>query len=269
MILGIPPPPIPEVKIDQLQLIVDQIINLLRLNENEKKDEILNDLFQYGQRSLETYKDYLIADVYTSVLNDDENELIKNLKKYFEEQWNRQYQSSNSLLIRLLNEVKSNDYHDIYEQVLTRTAKHGKKYVKNCTILALSLQVFFEGITDQCLEDTTIFDELWYAITTDGIQSIQKYSDYITADLMNKQINNKQSMLFQSLHEYYRQELIPLFQQCDIKDRQNLYQLAPECLAESGWNIGLQAVSSRILSAAFKNLSEKVNLYLKEQSNLI
>ena len=274
MILVIPPAipdvshlPIPQPKIDQLQSITEQIINLLHLDGNEKKDNILNDLFQYGQSSLKTYKDYIIPDVYTSVMNNDENELIKQLKIYFEEQWKRQYQSSNELFTRILNEIKSHNHQDMYEKVLVRTARYGQKYMKNCTILSISLQMFFQEITDECLEDTTIFDELWYTITTDGIQLIRQYSEYITEDLMNKQITNKQSILFQSLREYYRQELIPFFQQCDIRDQLNLYGVALDHLAESGWKTGLQAISSKIVPVTLPILLGKVDIYLEEQSN--
>ena len=256
-----------EPKLDQLQLIVDRIINLLDLDGNEKKDEILNDLFHCGQPSLRTYKDYLIPVTYNRVMNDSDSELIKQLRNYFEEQWKRQYQSSNSVFTQFFDEIKSNDRQPMYEKVLLRTAKYGKKYMKNCTILSISLQMFFEGIDDQCLEDTAIFEKLWYAITLDGIQSVRQYSDYITADHMEQQLNNKQSMLFQSLREYYRQELIPFFQQCNIKDQQNLYQLALDHLTESGWKIGLEDVADNIAPTKFQALLEKVDVYLKEQSN--
>lgn len=259
--------PTVEPKIDQLQLIMDRIINLLDLDGNEKKDEILNDLFQYGQPSLRAYKDYLIPITYSSVMNDSDNELIKELKNYFEEQWRRQYQSSNSVFTQFFGQIKSNDYRQMYEKVSLRTAKYGKKYMKSCTILSLSLQMFFEGIDDQRLENTAIFEKLWYTITIDGIQSIRQYSDYIIADRMDEQINNKQSMLFQSLREYYRQELIPFFQQCNIKDQRNLYQLALDHLAESGWTIGLQAIADNIAPTSFQTLLGKVDIYLKEQSN--
>ena len=260
MILGILP-------IDPIQLITDQIIKLLHLDGTEKKYDILNDLFQYGQSSLKTYKDYIIPDVYTSAMNDDENELIKQLKIYFEEQWKRQYQSSNELFTGILNEIKSHNHQDMYEKVLVRTARYGQKYMKNCTILSISLQMFFQGITDKCLEYTTIFDELWYTITTDGIQSIPQYSKYITKDLTKEQITNKQSILFQSLREYYRQELIPFFQQCDIRDQLNLYGVALDHLAESGWKTGLQAISSKIVPVTLPILLGKVDIYLEEQSN--
>ena len=273
MFLGIPPlisnvpqSLISEPKINPLQSIVRQIIDLLYLDGNAKKDEILNDLFQYGQSSLKTYEDYLIPDIYTTVMNGDENALLKQLKAYFQEQWKIQYYSS-PLLLQFLNEIKSYDHQNRYKQVLIRTAKYGQKYMNNCTILSIGLQVFFTELTDQCLEDTTIFDELWYTIITDGIQSIQNYSNYTTADFMNEQTNTKESLLFHSLREYYRQELIPFFQQCNIRDRENLYQLALDHLAESGCKAGLQAISSKIIPAALKLLLNKVDIYLEEQSN--
>lgn len=247
--------------------IVNEIINLLGLDGDEKKDEILNDLFQYGQPSLRTYKHYLVPVIYNSVMNDSDNELIEQLKSYFEEHWKQQYRSSNPVFTQFFDEIKFNDYRHMYERVSLRTAKYGKKYMKNCTILSISLQMFFEGIDDQCLENTAIFEKLWYAVTIGGIQSIRQYSDYITADHMDQQINNKQSMLFQSLREYYRQELIPFFQQCNIRDQRSLYQLALDHVTESGWETGLQAVADNIVPANFEILLKKVDVYLKEQSN--
>jgi hypothetical protein len=257
----------PNEKVDdkkKLQSIINKIINLLELDVSDKKDEILKNLLENGQQSLKNYKDYFIPDVYTEVMNGNDNQLMKYLKNYFEQQWKIEY-NSNQWFIQFLNESKSNDNRHLYEQVLIRTAKYGNKFMKKCPILSISLQILFEGIDDKCLEKTNIFDELWFTITSDGLKSIRKYSEYIFPDVMNEQINNKQSILFQALHEYYRQELFQLFEQCNIRDRQNLYEIALDNVAESGWRTGLKAIENKVIPVNFKSLLEKVDAYLKQQ----
>ena len=98
-----------------------------------------------------------------------------------------------------------------------------------------------------------------------GIKSITEYSQYIIGHVMNKQMNEKDSMLFQSIREYYHQELIPFFEQCKIKDRGNLYRLASENLAQLGWKDGLETIRNKILTNIYKNLLEKIHEYLRRQ----
>jgi hypothetical protein len=259
----------PNEKVDdkkKLQSIISKIINILELDISNKKDEILKNLLENGQQALKNYKDYLIPDVYTEVMNGNDNQLMKYLKNYFEQQWKIEY-NSNQWFIQFLNESKSNDNRHLYEQVLIRTAKYGNKFIKKCPILSISLQILFEGIDDKCLEKTNIFDELWFTITSDGLKSIRKYSEYIFQDVMNEQINNKQSILFQALRQYYRQELFQLFEQCNIRDRQNLYETALDHVAELGWKNGLKAIENRVIPINFKSLLEKVDAYLKQQQD--
>jgi hypothetical protein len=259
----------PNEKVDdkkKLQSIISKIINILELDISNKKDEILKNLLENGQQALKNYKDYLIPDVYTEVMNGNDNQLMKYLKNYFEQQWKIEY-NSNQWFIQFLNESKSNDNRHLYEQVLIRTAKYGNKFMKKCPILSISLQILFEGIDDKCLEKTNIFDELWFTITSDGLKSIRKYSEYIFQDVMNEQINNKQSILFQALRQYYRQELFQLFEQCNIRDRQNLYETALDHVAELGWKNGLKAIENRVIPINFKSLLEKVDAYLKQQQD--
>jgi hypothetical protein len=198
-------------------------------------------------------------------MNEDNNELIKHLKNYFEEQWKLEYHNSNQWFVQFINDCKSNENHYKYEQVLIRTAKYGNKFMKNCRILSICLQILFEHIDDDCLEETNIFDELWFTITTDGLKSIEIYSEYIIKDVLNEQIINKQSVLSRALREYYRQELFQLFKQCNITDHQNLYELALDSVAEFGWKTGLQGIERKIPPISFKNLLKSLDSYLQQQ----
>jgi len=250
---------------DMLKLITNEIISVLDLDDNEKKDEILNDLLENGRQSLNKYEEYIILDIYTATMNGNDNELMKHLRNYFEQQWKIQYNYSNKWFVQFLNEYKRSENHDLYKQVLTRTAEYGNKFMKNSPILSIILQLLFESIDDQCLKETNIFNELWFTITNDGLKSITKYADYIVEEVMNELINKKQQILFQALREYYRQELFQLLQQSNIIDKQNLYDLALDNVAEYGWKIGLQAIQKKTTPKNFKILLEKLDSYLQQQ----
>ena len=260
---------------DKLKSIIDQIINILQIDDEEKKDEILEDLFKFGQQSLTKYEDYLIPDIYIKMTKTDDNELIKELKNYFEEQIRREYAHSHPWFIEYLNQIQSNDYQDLYADVFIRMAKYGNEFIKNCSILSIILQILFEGLFDQCLKEKNIFDkllfrilfdELWFTITINGIKSMTKYSQYITENLLNEQINDNQSILYRSLSEYYHQELIPFLKDCNIRDRQNLHQLVLNQFTLLGWKDGLPTIKSQIPPKSYENLSARIENYLEEKS---
>ena len=256
---------VPEPEADSLKSIIDQISTVLQIDRHEKSDAIINDLLQHGQESLTKYQNCGIPDTYTNMTDINDSELIKQLKSYHEGEWKRQYLSSNPWFVLFLNTIQLTDHNDMYQRVLIRTAKYGNRFMKNFSILSIILQILFEGINDRCLEETNLFNELWFTTTMNGIKSIIKYSQYIIGDVMNKQMNEKDSILFRSLREYYRQELIPFFQQMDIKDRQNLHESALDNLTELGWRNGLETIRTKILPDIYKNLSEQIDQYLQSQ----
>lgn len=252
----------------RLKLILNEIVNVLDLNTSEKKDEILNDLLKHGQQSLKKYEKYLIRSIYMSVMNGNNNELAKHLANYFEQQWTLEYNSSNRWFIEFLNDSKDNNRYS-YERVLIRTAEYGKKFMKDCPILSISLQILFDGIDDQFLKEENVFGELWFTITIDGLKSITKYSKYISKGVMNEQINKTSSILFQALREYSRQNLLPLLEQCNIIGRQNLYGSTLDNVAEFGWKTGLAAMEERVAPINFERLLEKVDSYINQQRDAL
>ncbi|CAF1280711.1 unnamed protein product, partial [Rotaria sordida] len=130
-----------------------------------------------------------------------------------------------------------------YDSVLKRTAEYGNKYMKDCPILSIVLQLLFEGIDDTCMDETNAFNNLWCAITNNGLKSIENFSD-----------NKKRSVLFQALREYYCPKLFELLNKSKISDKDNLYESALNNVAEYGWLQGLQEVEKRIIVKHFKIL---------------
>ncbi|CAF5116579.1 unnamed protein product [Rotaria magnacalcarata] len=140
---------------------------------------------------------------------------------------------------------------------MNRAAEYGNKYMKNCPILSIVLQLVFEGIDDQCLTELNVFNDLWLTITNDGLKSIQKYSDYVAKDLLDTIIEKKQLVLFQALREYYRPQLFQLLKESKINNTDNLYEFALDNVAEYGWLTGLQKLQNKIVPKYFKTLLAK------------
>ncbi|CAF1241245.1 unnamed protein product [Rotaria sordida] len=215
--------------------ITNEIIDVLQLEDNENKDEIINDLLENGRESLVKYQEDITHEIYTDVMNSNDNKLIILLKKYFQQKWETQYGISHQWFISFLRQYQNGENHYTYEHVLTRTTEYGNMYMKNDPILSIVLQLLFECIDDECLKETNIFNDLWFSITSDGLKAITNYSDYIVEDVMNEQLNKSQSTLFQALREYNRQAVFSLLEQNNIVDEQNLYDLILDDITEHGW----------------------------------
>ncbi|CAF3956896.1 unnamed protein product [Rotaria sordida] len=227
-----------------LKLAKNEIIRTLDLEEHEIKDEIISDLLENGRQSLSKYKEEFAPKVYRTAMNENDGPLMESLTKYFEQQWKIKYGSSNQWFILFLEEYK-----DVvnYDPVLKRTAEYGNKYMKDCPILSIVLQLLFEGIDNKFFDETNVFNDLWCAITDNGLKSIENFSD-----------NKKRSVLLQALREYYRPKLFELLEKSKIPDEDNLYELTLENIAKYGWLQGLREVEERIRVKHFKILLENI-----------
>jgi hypothetical protein len=242
----------------------NEIISILQLENSQNKDQIVNDLLQNGRQTLVLHQQCIIPQIYTQAMVGNNGQLLNLLKHHFQQQWETQYCSSNEWFIPFLKQYQNEENHDLYENVLTRTAEYGNKYMKNCPVLSIVLQLLFNGIDDNCLETTNIFDDLWFTITNEGIKSIENYCNYIDKDIMNEQINNKQSVLFQAVRRYYRTELFLLFTLRNIEDKENIYDLALDSVAEHGWLTGIEAIRDKIISVkAYTALLQDIQLLLE------
>ncbi|CAF1119014.1 unnamed protein product [Rotaria sordida] len=250
---------------DLLKIITNELIKILALDDDdENKDKIINDLLENGRQSLKNYQEDIISEIYNKQINGNDSELIQLLNKHFQLKWETEYGLSNEWFVSFLKKYQNGEKRHWYEHVLIRTAEHGNRYMKDCPILSIVLQLLFEDIDDKCLKETCVFDDLWFAIKNDGLKSITRFSNYIIPEIMNEQINKKQSGLFQALREFYRQNLSQLFQQSGIRDTQNLCDLALDNIAEDGWIIGAKAIQGKIAPNKFKKLLENIDLFLKQ-----
>ncbi|CAF4564875.1 unnamed protein product, partial [Rotaria sp. Silwood2] len=145
---------------------------------------------------------------------------MKALKKYIEQEWKIKYGSSNQWFVLFLKEYKDAVNYDF---VLKRAAEYGNKYLKDCPILSIVLQLLFEGIDDKSFNEANVFNDLWCAITNNGLKSITNFSD-----------NKKRLVLLQALREYYRPKLFELLDKSKIIDRDNLYELTLDNVTEYG-----------------------------------
>ncbi|CAF4719583.1 unnamed protein product, partial [Rotaria sp. Silwood2] len=227
-----------------LKLAKNEIIRALDLDEHEIKDTIINDLLENGRQSLSKYEEEFAPDVYTAAINENDGKLMKALKKYFEQEWKIKYGSSNQWFVLFLKEYKDAVNYDF---VLKRAAEYGNKYLKDCPILSIVLQLLFEGIDDKFFNEANVFNDLWCAITNNGLKSITNFSD-----------NKKRLVLLQALREYYRPKLFELLDKSKIIDRDNLYELTLDNVTEYGWFHGLQAVEKKIIKKYFKILLENI-----------
>ncbi|CAF4194262.1 unnamed protein product, partial [Rotaria sordida] len=204
-----------------LKLAKNEIIRVLDLEEHETKDEIINDLLENGRQSLSKYKQEFAPKVYKAAMHENDGPLMKSLKKYFEQLWKIEYGSSNQWFILFLKEYKDTVH---YDSVLKRTAEYGNKYSKDCPILSIVLQLAFESIDDKFFDEKNAFNDLWCAITSNGLKSIEDFSD-----------KKKRPVLLQALCEYHRSKLFELLEKSKIPDRDNLYELALKNVANCGW----------------------------------
>ncbi|CAF1242881.1 unnamed protein product [Rotaria sp. Silwood1] len=241
---------------DVLKLAKNEIIRVLKLEAYEIKDTIVNDLLENGRQSLSKYEEDLLPDIYAAAINEKDGDLMKSLKKYLEQKWIVKYGSSNQWFIKFLKEYKDSVN---YNSILNRTAEYGNKYLKDCPILSIVLQLLFEGIDVKCPNERNVFNDLWCAITNDGLKCIEDFSNYMNENVMLELKNTKESVLIQALREYYRPKLFELFKRIQILDHDNLYDLALNNVAEYGWLQGLQAVKQKIIPKYFKELLANIS----------
>ncbi|CAF3807689.1 unnamed protein product [Rotaria sp. Silwood1] len=251
---------------DALLSITNEIINVLSLDDSEHKNEIVNDFLEDGRQSLVKYKEDIIPKVYKEVMSDNDNTLIKLFKKYIETDLEKVCVKTYPWLISFLEEYRKGENHEIYDCVFTRTANYGATYMKDCPILSFVLQLLFEGIDDECLKETNVFDDLWFAVTNDGLKSITKYSAYIVKSVMNEQLK-RQSILFQVLREYYREDVFLSLKESNITDKKNLYELALDDVAEQGWLSDLKSIEESITPKSYKAVLEKLRSFHQKQKS--
>ena len=136
-------------------------------------------------------------------------------------------------------------------------------------MLSIILQILFENIIElENSDDESVYDELWFTITHNGLQSLEKYVEYLVPVALNEQLNSEQSILFQVLQEFYREKLLKFFQENKVINRANLYELALDNITKLGWMNGLKQIQNKFIPKNFQILLEKIQIYLKDEQKL-
>ncbi|CAF0912539.1 unnamed protein product [Didymodactylos carnosus] len=246
--------------------LTEEIIKLLHLEDNENKDEIVNDLLENGREALQNHQRDITPEVYEREMNNQNSELLQLLKKYVKQQWKTQYCSLHEWFRLFLEEHEKEDTFVLYESIVLRTAEHGNKYMKQCPLLSIVIQLLFDSIDDDCLkQNPSIFDDLWITITNNGLKSIQKYSSYISEEVKNQQITKTNKALFMGLCEYFRQPLFNLLKGSKVIDRDKLYNFTLDNVAEHGWLDGVEQIRKKVAPVLFELLLHNINLFRENQ----
>ena len=227
-----------------IKSIHEKIIHILQLDGKKDKDYIITDLLANGRQVLVMHQRDLDPKVYKHVMDYSNSELLNLLKLYFRQQWKLQYKSSKNWFIAFIKKYQYGEKHHLYDRVLTRTAEYGNKYMKTSPVLSIVLQLLFEGIDDDCLQMTNVFNDLWSTITNDGIESIERYSNYIDKDILSEQRNDKQSVLFRATRQYYHLQL--LLNSKQILTEQELRDQILDGVTEYGWSIGVEIIQKNV-----------------------
>ncbi|CAF1208039.1 unnamed protein product [Adineta steineri] len=244
-----------EIDDDELNSFKNEISSILSLHDNDEiKNQVIDDLLNNGRQSLVKYEDNFKPKIYRPEMNSADSKLIVLLKKYFYRRCEAQYALSNEWFISFLTQYPKEKAPDLRERVLTRTAEHGNRYLKNCPILSIVLQILFEYIDDVCLKNGGVFDNLWTTITNEGLKSITKYSNYIKEEVMNEQLDKNQSILFRALREYHRPQVFSLLKEHNIPETDTMYDSTLDEVAENGWSTVKHDIKQKIASKSDQTL---------------
>ncbi|UJR16770.1 hypothetical protein I4U23_003670 [Adineta vaga] len=199
-------------------------------------------------------------------MDDNDSTLIILLKKNIEQSLEKKYGTNHEWFMSFLKEYQNGENHDVYDRVLMRTVDYGTTYMKDSPILSFALQFLFEGLDDDCMQQSKVFDNLWFTITNDGLQSITQFSDYITKSVMNEQLKS-QSALFLALKEYYREKVCATLKDCNISDKRNLHNLVLDDVVNNGWLSDVNSIKDEVTPKSYNILLEKLHSYHQKKEH--
>ena len=254
----------PSLILTEEQCVV-KICNLLELDLTKDTRQLALTAIKDGRQALRNYERDLSPRVFRNEINVDLCEVLQCLKCYAEQQW---FQDMPEWFQQYLREKKTT-LPKIYDQILTRTADYGSRFRKDNPVLSLAIQFLFE-FDQETILNTSIFDQIWVTLLTNGRQGIAEYADDLTSKTIEEQSKNPESLLFLALQEYYSEPIKCLFEHPDVNiHRVATIELARTCIVDQGWWKGLhdQRVQDEISKNKFTKLIEKLIDYLR-QNNL-
>ncbi|CAF0758619.1 unnamed protein product [Adineta steineri] len=240
-------------------LMKEEIANILSLDGNEHKDDIVNSILYDGRQTLVEYREDIIPKIYKETMDNNNSPLMLSLKQHFEKTLQARFSEDSPWFVTFLREYKEGENHDLYDRVMSRIVDGGD-CTKNFAMLSIPLQLLFEGLDDECMKEGDVFDHLWSTITNDGLQSIKKFSDYIIKSVMDEQLKSG-STLFRAVREYYRDEVVSSLNQCNITNKRNIYESALDDVAEHGWLGDVKSIKDDITPRAHRMLLEELRSF--------
>lgn len=247
----------------------EAISQILELESVEEKDQLVADVLRDGRQVLVKYENILIPDIYLAEINNfdasEETPLLKLLKQYIYQQWETACKDQ-PIIWSFINKVKDEN-NDHFELVLRHAAEYSTTYTNSSSILAIILQLLFQGIDDDCLKNKAVFSNLWSSITSQGLKACQDFGDYIAEDDLNQQLDDPASPLFQALRMFYEEKLPELFKKHGISDTKGLYNVGIDNVTKSGWLTGVEAVKGKIPPVKYKQLLADITSSLPQTSN--
>jgi hypothetical protein len=234
---------------DLFQLISD----CLQLQAIPSKDEIITDLLVHGRQSLKKYHAVLSPNVLMHAMSGQE--LLNLLKKNVIETWETIL--LNQPRIKMLHDTIKTRNSDLFNKIVEGVAEKGNRHKDQPSQIAfLVLQLSFPYLINQ----TEVLDQLWYSITTDGIESLRNFSHYIAPDDLNLQLNYEQgeTPLYLALKVYYKVKGAELLQKNDIFDAGDLHDFAADAFTQIGWISGAKTIGSKIAPFLYDKLLQSI-----------
>ncbi|CAF3905205.1 unnamed protein product [Rotaria sp. Silwood1] len=207
------------------------------------------------------------GDVLEQQTETDKKKLLDILKIYVKQYWDKKI--SEEWFHKFLQQ-QALEKSTIYDQIVTRTATYGSSYMKDDTLLSLTIQFLCE-FDEETMKKGDVFNQIWNTLINEGRQGIQCYKNEILGELLKEQLENEQSPLYLALRGYFHQPLENLFKDKEVNIvKDDILEIALDCVANHGWWLGLHhdKVTKSINSTEpgkFETLIEKLKEYLTRQ----
>ncbi|CAF2083948.1 unnamed protein product [Rotaria magnacalcarata] len=241
-----------------------KIIELLDLDDSSESKIIAEQLMIKGRQALKEYKDDIACNIFRKQMSSEKSELLEILKDYVQQQWHEII--TEEWFLKFLEEQKLQSA-ELYDQILTRSAEYGSKFIKDNALLSLTLQFIFE-FRDETMENDGLFDSIWSTLITKGLEGLQDFKDDIAVNVLEEQLENDQSPLIMALRSYFEKPLKDLFKQQEVNiNRLDIFEKALGCAVRNGWWEGLhnKKVTDYIARNKFNKLIEKLKEYFNSQ----
>ncbi|CAF3604807.1 unnamed protein product [Rotaria sp. Silwood1] len=248
----------------------EKISQILELEGIEEKDQIISDVLTNGRQVLVRYKEVLIPEVYSTEIKNADDPANTSTSEYAEQtdllklliqdvyvRWEAVCKDQPVIWEFICNIKQENKDH--FDAVLGHIAEYGTTYTKSSSVLAIILQLLFQGIDDDCLKTQSVFTALFDSVTREGLQGCRHFAKYISEDDLNEQLNQSESPLFLALRMYYCGKIPEIFKQHKIPDtKHGLYSLAIDNVTRNGWLKGIESVKSKIPPIKYQPLLQTV-----------